>query len=618
MFNITKGNKFESKIHLGLLAIIFILLFINLISNYYIFRAKEAKHLEITDQFNHAALAIGREIEDINITSLTEKQEEEFKQDYQLKSILFFPTQPEDASMESKRLWFASIAGKLQPYQIPELAEKLLTTDFQTVTRGKGKEHFYINPVTTRSGRYLLILSKDSAELAFYDDSQKQIVIASGIAIIIMAIIYLMLSRSIFSPFRKIKDEARQAGREMKSTTDDAEAIVLEYRSIINELKEKERQLLRLNKEIRHKADSLEQFNDYLLASIESGIITVDNNGSIITVNNAAQRLLNIDYEIVKGKSYKSIFTLDNNISNIITDALVNEDNQSYQELEFVTNDNRKLTLGITTSIITDAQKESIGVAVLMSDLSEITLLRNELEIKNKLATLGEMTGGLAHQLRNSMGAISGYLNLLKKRSKKKGFKDDSIEALINESREAQDLVERFLQFSKPLQLNYETHVLNVLINEVIESFKIRDDCKCVSIEIPQEPVIIIEIDGLLFKQALTNIIENSINSYNSENGLIKILYEPSGSEITIKIQDFGCGIRPDDIEKIFTPFYSSRPSGNGLGLPLAGKIISMHSGRIAVESEPDKGTIFSIILPCKMSDLGINQGKMTQNTSIS
>ena len=614
MFNITKGNQFESKVHLGLLAFIFILLFINFVSNYIIFRAKEAKHLELTDQFNNAALAIGRIIEDINITSLTEEQERDFIQSFQLKSILLFPTQPENASMKSKRLWFASIAKKLKPYQIPELAEKLLTTDYKAVTRGNGKEYYYINPVTTRSGHYLLLLSKDNSELAFYDNSQKQIVIAGVIAIIIMAIIYLLLSRSIFSPFRKIKDEAKQAGRKIELVSDDADAIVSEYRSVINELKEKEQLLLKLNKEIRYKADSLEQFNDYLLSSIESGIITVDNNGTIITVNNAAQKILNIDYEIIKGKFCDSIFTNDNKISNIVTNALVNKHNQSYQEFEFVTNDNKKLTLGITTSIITDFQKESIGVAVLMNDLSEITLLSNELEIKNKLATLGEMTGGLAHQLRNSIGAISGYLSLLKKRSVKKGFEDNSIEALIYESNEAQDLVERFLQFSKPLQLNYETHVLNDLINDVKENIYMRYDRRDYSIEVPQESIITIEIDGLLFKQALTNIIENSINSYNSEKGLIKVLFEQLDYELTIKIQDYGCGIGSDNIEKIFTPFFSSRPSGNGLGLPLAGKIINMHSGRIAVESEPGKGTIFSIILPCNMSDKGINQREMTQN----
>ncbi len=618
MFNITKGNQFESKVHLGLLAIIFILLFINLTSNYFIFRAKEAKHVELTDHFNNAALAIGRIIEDINITVLSGEQEKEFINDYQLGSVLLFPTQPENTSIESKRLWFASIAGKLPAYQIPDLAEKFFTTDFQTVTRGKGTEYFYIKSITTKSGRYFLILSKDSTELAFYDDSQKQIIYTGIIAVIIMAIIYLLLSRSIFSPFRKIKKEAKQAGREMKLASDDAEAIVSEYRSVISELREKENQLLKLNKEITHKANSLEQFNDYLLASIKSGIMTVDNNGIVKTINNAAQLILGINHEDNIGKPFSHIFPSVNSIYNIISDALIDKNNQGYQEIEFIINENNKLTLGITTSIITDANKDSIGIAVLMNDLSEITLLRNELEINNRLATLGEMTGGLAHQLRNSMGAISGYLNLLRKRSEKKGFYDDSIGALINETCEAQDLVERFLQFSKPLQLNYETHILNELINDVVESFNVRDDYENISIIVPQEPVVTIEIDSLLFKQALTNIIENSFNSYSTEIGQIKISIELSESELTLKIQDFGCGISRENLNKIFTPFYSSRPSGNGLGLPLAGKIINMHSGRIEVESELDIGTTFSVIMPFNMSDVSLNHIKMTQIASIS
>ncbi len=618
MFKFIKGNQFESKVHLGLLAIIFILLFINFTSNYIIFKAKEVKRQALTDHFNIAALAINRIIEDINITNLSEEQERGFKQDYQLRSVFLFPTQPENSSIEAKRLWFATIASKLPSNLIPEMAGKLLTSNFTTVTRGIESEYYYVNPITTKSGRYLLVLSGDNHELAFFDDSQWLIFVTGIIASIIMAIIYLFLSRSIFSPFRRIKNKAKQAGRELEISFDDADAIVAEYSSVISELREKERQLLKLNAEITHKADSLEQFNDYLLASINSGIITVDNEGIIKTLNNSAQTILNINDESVIGRTCSEIFTNDNSLSTIITESILNKENQNYRELEFVSNDNRKLLLGIATSNITDSKKESIGVAVLMNDLSEITQLRKELENRQKLATLGEMTGGLAHQLRNSMGAMSGYLTLLKRRSEKKGFEDDSIEALINESREAQDLVERFLHFSKPLQLNCETLIINDLIRDVVESMQVRGNCEKITFEVSNQPLVSVDLDGLLFKQALTNIIDNSINSYESGQGTVNIFLESANNEISIKIQDFGCGIKPDNLEKIFTPFYSSRPSGCGLGLPLAGKIINMHSGRVMVESELGKGTIFCIILPCNKAFPYSDSKKMSQVAPIS
>lgn len=618
MFKFIKGNQFESKVHLGLLAIIFILLFINFTSNYIIFQAKEAKRQELEDQFNNAALAINRIVENINLTNLSQEQEKEFKHDYQLQSVFLFPTQPENPSIEAKRLWFATIAHKLPAYQIPELAEKLFTANFKTVTRGRGNEFFYVNSVTTKSGRYLLVLSKDNYELANFDDSQWMIFITGIIASIIMAIIYLSLSRSIFSPFRRIKDEAKQAGRELNNTADDAEAIVAEYSSVISELREKEYLLLKLNREITQKADSLEQFNDYLLASINSGIITVDNDGIIKTLNNTAQIILNVKYESAIGKDFRDVFANENSIADIISDSLLNKENLHYRELELVSNDNRKLILGIATSNITNANEELIGVAVLMNDLSEITQLRKELENRQKLATLGEMTGGLAHQLRNMMGAMSGYLTLLKRRSEKKGFNDESIEALINESREAQDLLERFLNFSKPLQLNRETYIINDLIRDVIENIQVRNNYDKIIFKIPDQPKVTIDLDGLLFKQALTNIVENSINSYAFASGEINISLKITEPELCLKIEDFGCGIKRDNLDKIFTPFYSSRPSGCGLGLPLASKIIIMHSGRIFVESEPGKGTILSIYLPCHKPFPCPDSKKMSQTAPIS
>jgi len=618
MFKYIKSNHFESKIHLGLLAIIFILLFINFTSNYIIYRAKETKRQELTDQFNNAALAINRIVEDINITSLSEEQERKFKQDYQLRSVKLFPTQPENNSMESKRLWFATIISKLPAYEVPEFAEKLLTSNFKTVTRANGEEYYFVDPVTTKSGRYLLVLSRNNHELAYFDNSQRLVFITGIIASIMMALIYLFLSRSIFSPFRRIRDEAKQAGREIKISSDDADAIVAEYSSVINELKEKEQQLLKLNKKITHEADSLKIFNNYLLASIRSGIITVNNDGEIITINNAAQVILNIELAEMKGKSYKSLFEGDNPVTKMISDSLNKKVDQKYQEIEFGNKDTQRITIGITSSIITDNNKDAIGAALLMNDLSEITQLRKELVNRQKLATLGEMTGGLAHQLRNSMGAMSGYLTLLKRRSEKKGYEDDSIEALINESREAQALVERFLHFSKPLQLNCETHIINELIKEVVDSIQVRDMCKKITFKIPNKPVLSVELDGLLLKQALTNIVENSINAYDCDEGTVSITLEVSESDICIKIQDYGCGIKPDDLDKIFTPFYSSRPSGCGLGLPLASKIVNMHLGKIFVESEPGTGTTFSIILPCNKAISLSDSKNISQTASIS
>jgi len=227
---------------------------------------------------------------------------------------------------------------------------------------------------------------------------------------------------------------------------------------------------------------------------------------------------------------------------------------------------------------------------------------------------LGEMAGGLAHQLRNSMGAITGYCALLKKRLRKSGLEIGSIEALIQETAEAEKLVERFLQFARPLAFKPEPASVNELVAQVVSTFEARPDCRQAEFVVRQTDDFTIGLDPLLMKQALTNIVENAFNAYENRKGRVEIRvgqvslipannWQESGTsalQLQIEVEDFGCGIAEDDLDKIFTPFFSCRPSGTGLGLPLARKIVDLHLGSLSVESQLGKGTTFTISLPIR------------------
>lgn len=290
-----------------------------------------------------------------------------------------------------------------------------------------------------------------------------------------------------------------------------------------------------------------------------------------------------------------------------VGDMLDTGHTQSYRECDMRNPDGRSLSLGVTVSSIHDYTSNRVGASILVNDLTEIKSLRNEVEGRNRLAALGEMAGGLAHQLRNSIGAMAGYAHLVKKRLVENDLKTDSVCALEDEAREAERLVERFLSFARPFDFATEETNIEEMVDDIIETFRVRPENKHIKFRLNSRIAtgLRAEIDSLLIKQALANMIENAINAYEGQPGIIELGISSDADIIVFTVQDFGCGIAPENADKIFTPFFSSRPSGTGLGLPLAKKIIDLHQGRLTVSSESGKGTLFTIFLPLACSSSG-------------
>ncbi len=593
--------SYTTEVHLGLLVIILILLLLNVVSNYTIFQDRTSKRDHVSSTFNQAAVAISRTVRQDVGTSLDSRNDREFKLAFKLSSIILIPSRPSSEDQESRRNWFTGIVGSLPAGQVPDIARKLLTGEFQTLTRGENSEYFYVYPIPTSAGKKLLILSMNVPELAYLDDASHTIFVISIVSVVVISILYLMLYRFIISPFRKIRDEAIGAGREVTGDGNDVDNMVAEYRKIIDELKDKEADLIRLNAIISQKADSLEQFNRYLLASTTSGVIMLDPLGKIISINDTAARLLAPGSSIEKGHAVHNMCVHSEAFDRTIETALAETKAIPYNEYAVSCNDGRELQLGMSAGPVFDDERNVVGISILLNDLTELKQLRAELETSKRLVFLGEMSAGLAHQLRNSIGAILGYATLVRKRQTSEGAETGSIEALEAETKEAELLVDKFLHFARPFSYEARPVDLREMLGEIKEGFDIRK-AKQVEVEIIVDRSVPkqIDVDTILLKQAITNLVENAANAYGNEGGRISITARQVDQNCRIDICDFGCGIPQDKLDKIFTPFYSSRPSGTGLGLPLVRKIVDMHQGRLSVHSQVGRGSTFSIILPIR------------------
>jgi nitrogen-specific signal transduction histidine kinase len=592
--------RFESEVHVGLLLIIFILLFLTFISNMVIHKARIRLHDKWYANFNSATLAVNRAVAHYSPSPVPDSVRAELSSQYHLTGLLFVSSRPSDDSPIAKRQWIAAVVTSLPYEQVPELADKLLTSEFGEITRGAKDQYFMVSSAPERAGYPMVVVSMDLPDMAFLDDSSRLILIISLVSLVILGGLYLFLSRFIFAPFRRLREQARKAGRAIDGAPHEADAVVADYQRAIDELHKNQEELLRLNAVIRAKADTLQQFNEYVLKSTESGVMTLDMGGALLVINDTAGGMLGLEVAGTIGTGYRQLLSKTHSLRRALDQVYESGVIPPYAEEQWPNGQ-----VGVTMSFVCDHEGCRVGLWILLFDLTEVTTLRTELENKNRLVALGEMAGGLAHQLRNSMGAIAGYGALVKKRLASATQPTDQIESLLEETGQAELLIRRFLSFARPFDFSPTAVEVDSLVADIVESFRVRNDFGAITWITHCDSNVQALVDALLFKQALGNLIENAALAYPGRKGSIDIVSRCERNDVTIAVIDHGCGIPGDKLEHVFTPFYSSRPSGTGLGLPLAARIIDLHQGRLTLVSRAGQGTTATITLPCLKVPVG-------------
>jgi len=377
----------------------------------------------------------------------------------------------------------------------------------------------------------------------------------------------------------------------LKGHGDGAEVgfVVDTFQDVVDKLKEKEKELERLKAFAEEKAIRMEAYNENILQSVPSGVISIDNSMQIKSVNQAAERILGIDAEETIDKDVKEIFTEP------LTALMRDEKTVSREEYEYVTNDNRNIWLGITSSKLINTSGEQIGLIFIFTDLTDIKQLQAQVELKQRLSQLGEMSAGIAHELRNSMSVISGYAGLLSRKVDSEG--KPTVQFIMTEIQHMNRIISELLSFAKPTDLSMGRVHLNGLIGKIADSA--AEDHQRVTIAVSGEGEIYVNGDELLLGQAVSNVVINAIEAM-PEGGTIDIELRKIHDRAEIEIRDSGIGIPEDIRQKIFLPFYTTKEEGIGFGLALVQKIIVSHGGTIEVNSREGEGAAFVISLPAE------------------
>jgi two-component system sensor histidine kinase AtoS len=256
------------------------------------------------------------------------------------------------------------------------------------------------------------------------------------------------------------------------------------------------------------------------------------------------------------------------------------------------------LHVSSSTSLLRDGRGNVIGAVAVIKDVSETKQLQRQIMRADRLAALGELVAGIAHDIRNPLTSIRGFMQYLQKSSDPADWREYG-PLIIREVDGLNRIIGELLEFAKPYPPRYGLVQVNDLIREMLLLVKKRADAQSIGIELDLDPLLpYIEADGEQLKQVLLNLIINACQAI-PDKGIITVSTEmESRDRMVAHVKDTGTGIAPENLERIYDPFFSTKPAGTGLGLAVVQRILNGHRGGIEITSEPGSGTDVKISLP--------------------
>lgn len=420
--------------------------------------------------------------------------------------------------------------------------------------------------------------------------------------VVVAGILFLVWRIGRHSP--AARRDAAASGGAGDAPSREAEFVVETFQTVIGELQHKGKELELRSQRDRERADRSERFAERVIAQMPTGLVVVDRSGCVTAANQSARDLF---AGLPSGRSeavvQERVFETAPGLSTMIADCLT--DGQSFQrrevELRAQTGDGSTRCLGVSVTPIGPAGGPVEAALALMTDLTEVVELRDRVRVQETLASLGEMAAGLTHELKNSLATIQGYAQLLAGMDVERAAEPS--EALMTEVRSLSQMVTDFLNFAKPQDLTLAPVRIRDVVDAIVDRFGDRLSASGIEAVVTGDAAgtsATVWADEMLLSRAILNLFQNAIEAIEEIEGprTITVSARESGpTELTLEIRDNGPGIPPEDLGRIFIPFFTTRSRGYGIGLALTQKIILAHGGRITVENA-DPGALFRCRLP--------------------
>jgi signal transduction histidine kinase len=380
------------------------------------------------------------------------------------------------------------------------------------------------------------------------------------------------------------------------------------YEGVITRLKEQERELERLRRSENERAKESATVSEAIISNLPSGVLLFNTAGLVRQANPAARTLLG--FASPSSLHARDIFKTVTAVrppeaapGSTPPDALVALVQKSIAEgalfrrieADYVTPSGDRRVLGITISPVRLASGERLGAACLVSDLTDIALLSEQIKLKQSMAALGEMSAGIAHEFKNSLATISGYAQMLAA-DQPQGAQDFA-SRIVAETEGLARIVSDFLKFAKPQGAAREEINLFDLVMDCAREAKVE-----IGFSLTGELMDVLG-DPTALRQAVSNLFRNSVEAAAPEKAKVLASFKSTPTGVSVSLIDNGGGIPPENLDRIFIPFFTTKPQGTGLGLALVHRIVTEQGGTITVESpfsipSHGTGTAFTLAFP--------------------
>ncbi len=350
----------------------------------------------------------------------------------------------------------------------------------------------------------------------------------------------------------------------------------------------------------------IQAFTGLLIARLPVGIIATDRKGRLTTWNRAAARILGIAAEEAMGRDPEAV--LPGRLKDFFTRAgdmrESGEDRGREAEVRICVNGSEVVLICYLIAI-RDKEGNYMGQVLLLSDVTELKAMEKEMRQNERLAAVGRMAAGVAHEVRNPLSSVKGLALLLKDKFASTSRESEMASLLVQEVERMNRTISELLSFARPGTLDLAPVSLDELLRQAVRLIEADTASDAIATTLAVEeglPEIMADRDRL--NQVFINIMLNAVQSMEQGGELRVAARTVAGGEaVEVTIGDTGCGMDPETMEQVFYPYFTTREGGTGIGLAISQKIVSDHGGTIRMESEPGRGTLVTIELPLRPAE---------------
>ena len=418
-----------------------------------------------------------------------------------------------------------------------------------------------------------------------------------GVGLAVLAVVALVLY-SLRRFFRDTR-EAQKAPilTAAPGVANPAAFMTASMQGVIQKLRDQEKELERLHRIEKERAEHTERLSEEVTRNMPAGLLVVNATGIISSANPAAEQVLGI--RGLGFRRYSEALGESSDLTKLVAECLADGRIFRREQVDHIAPAGDTRRLGVTISPIRRGDEKASGAICLLSDLTELATLQQQVELKKHLAALGEVSAGIAHEFKNALATISGYAQMIRGEAPE-GEVSDYAERILEQTRNITHVVTEFLKYARPMDISDEVVAIQTIVERV--ATEVGEGMPNVQVKCEGEFGRVAGDEGLL-RQALLNLARNAAEACGSANGGRVILHgdvarNGDAGFQRITISDNGPGIPGAALPNLFLPFFTTKPQGTGLGLAVVQKIVVQHGGQVEARNRAEGGAAFIVTLP--------------------